>query len=249
MDGKAAEIKLEGVTDPRRAGESLNRPDESKLSSGRSLLSPFGLASPALASSCAVRCPAGMVGRGKPCAALSDGWLNAPTKRLLLEERPFGRLSPQLSQIATPDFRTQSCPRGTLIADQRRACAARPKGKNEESPGWSLLRTERFEFFPATGAGGQVARATPSLIQLTFTSHAGSLLLSSLKKVTFPPFPRTPLTCTPAASPCEPRSCRRTGKRCRRWTARSADADPSVRPDKCNPSSGSWPPQWSAAAR
>ena len=129
MDGKAAEIKLEGVTDPRRAGESLNRPDESKLSSGRSLLSPFGLASPALASSCAVRCPAGMVGRGKPCAALSDGWLNAPTKRLLLEERPFGRLSPQLSQIATPDFRTQSCPRGTLIADQRRACAARPKGK------------------------------------------------------------------------------------------------------------------------
>ena len=49
------------------------------LSSGRSLLSPFGLASPALASSCAVRCPAGMVGRGKPCAALSDGWLNAPT--------------------------------------------------------------------------------------------------------------------------------------------------------------------------
>ena len=144
---------------------------------------------------------------------------------------------------------TQLRPRGTLIADQRRACAARPKGKNEESPGWSLLRTERFEFFPATGAGGQVARATPSLIQLTFTSHAGSLLLSSLKKVTFPPFPRTPLTCTPAASPCEPRSCRRTGKRCRRWTARSADADPSVRPDKCNPSSGSWPPQWSAAAR
>ena len=79
-----------------------------------------------------------------------------------------------LSQSVTPDSRTQPCP------------AARPKGKNEESPGWSLLRTERFEFFPATGAGGQVARATPSLIQLTFTSHTGSLLLSSLKKVTFP---------------------------------------------------------------
>ena len=30
------------------AGESLNRPDESKLSSVRFLLSPFGLASPAL---------------------------------------------------------------------------------------------------------------------------------------------------------------------------------------------------------
>ena len=176
MDGKAAEIKLEGVTDPRRAGESLNRPDESKLSSGRSLLSPFGLASPALASSCAVRCPAGMVGRGKPCAALSDGWLNAPTKRLLLEERPFGRLSPQLSQIATPDFRTQSCPRGTLIADQRRACAARPKGKKAEARGRSLLQTGRFKFFPATGS--QAPMSPPSFIQSTFTSHTGSLVLS-----------------------------------------------------------------------
>ena len=46
-------------------------------------------------------------------------------------------------------------PRGTLIADQRRACAARPKGKNEESPGRSLLQTERFKFFPAAGAGRQ----------------------------------------------------------------------------------------------
>ena len=32
--------------------------------------------------------------------------------------------------------------------------------------------------------GGRVARATPSLIQSTFTSHTGSLLLSFLKKVT-----------------------------------------------------------------
>ena len=99
----------------------------------------------------------------------------------------------QQSQTDTNDQCIQSRPRGTLIADQRRACAARPKGKNEESPGWSLLRTERFEFFPATGAGGQVARATPSLIQLTFTSHAGSLLLSSLKKVTYPRPPVLPL--------------------------------------------------------
>ena len=140
MDGKAAEIKLEGVTDPRRAGESLNRPDESKLSSGRSLLSPFSLASPALASSCAVRCPAGMVGRGKPCAALSDGWLNAPTKRLLLEERPFGRLSPQLSQIATPDFRTRSCPRGTLIADQRGRAQHDRRGKRQKRAGGACSR-------------------------------------------------------------------------------------------------------------
>ena len=52
MDGKAAGFKLEGGTaahlPPPVAGESLNRPDESKLSSVRFLLSPFGLASPAL---------------------------------------------------------------------------------------------------------------------------------------------------------------------------------------------------------
>ena len=71
-DVKVKLIKL-GVALATRpvAGESLNRPDESTLSSGRSLLFPFGLASPALASSCAVRCPAGMVGRGK------QAWLTA----------------------------------------------------------------------------------------------------------------------------------------------------------------------------
>ena len=109
-------------------------------------------------------------------AYTSSERLKPPTfssrRRLLVAVLPNYRYPPPL--ILTPN----QCPRGTLIADQRRACAARPKGKNEESPGWSLLRTERFEFFPATGAGGQVARATPSLIQLTFTSHAGSLLLS-----------------------------------------------------------------------
>ncbi len=60
-----------------------------------------------------------------------------------------------LSQSVTPDSRTQPCP------------AARPKGKNEESPGWSLLRTERFKFFPATG-GRQVARATPCFHPIDF---------------------------------------------------------------------------------
>ena len=49
-DVKVKLIKLEGGTaaPPPVAGESLNRPDESKLSSVRFLLSPFGLASPAL---------------------------------------------------------------------------------------------------------------------------------------------------------------------------------------------------------
>ena len=50
-DVKVKLIKLEGRTAAPPApvaGESLNRPDESKLSSVRFLLSPFGLASPAL---------------------------------------------------------------------------------------------------------------------------------------------------------------------------------------------------------
>ena len=95
-------------------------------------------------------------------------------------------------------FALNQRPRGTLIADQRRAGKARPKGKNEESPGRSLLQTERFKFFPATG----VARATPSFIQSTFTSHTGSLLLSSLKKVTFSPSPRFPRIPSPAYALC-----------------------------------------------
>ena len=169
-----------------------------------------------------------------------------PTAEPLLKEKAFGGCFIQLSLVAALVRHTQLPPRGTLIADQRRACAARPKGKNEESPGWSLLRTERFEFFPATGAGGQ---GHFQLNSIDFYVTRRFFVTFFPEESNVPPSPRTPLTCTPAASPCEPRSCRRTGKRCRRWTARSADADPSVRPDKCNPSSGSWPPQWSAAAR
>ena len=45
-------------------------------------------------------------------------------------------------------------PRGTpiLIGEGWRS---QTKGENEKSPGWSLLQTERFKFFLATGAGGQ----------------------------------------------------------------------------------------------
>ena len=41
MDGKAAGFKLEVALATPVAGESLNRPDESKLSSVRFLLSPL----------------------------------------------------------------------------------------------------------------------------------------------------------------------------------------------------------------
>ena len=100
----------------------------------------------------------------------------------------------QQSQTDTNDQCTQPRPRGTLIADQRRACAARPKGKYEESSGWSLLRTERFEFFPATGAGGQVARATPSFIQLTFTSQHRFFVTFFTEESNVPLVPPSPPT-------------------------------------------------------
>ena len=89
----------------------------------------------------------------------------------LLDDRSY-----QLPQSANSASRTQPRPRGTLIADQRRACAARPKGKKAEARGRSLLQTGRFKFFPATGS--QAPMSPPSFIQSTFTSHTGSLVLS-----------------------------------------------------------------------
>ena len=75
-------------------------------------------------------------------------------------------------------------PRGTLIADQRRACAARPKGKHSRGRmALAPIRTREFslprERTEAGGGGRQVARATPSFIQSAFTSTAQpSLILS-----------------------------------------------------------------------
>ena len=67
-----------------------------------------------------------------------------------------------------------------------RACAARPKGKYSRGRmALAPIRTRRI--FPATGL---TPPAQPSnFIQAAFTSHTGSLLLSSLKKVTSPPPP------------------------------------------------------------
>ena len=48
---------------------------------------------------------------------------------------------------------TQLRPRGTLIADQRRACAARPKGKYSRGR-MALAPIRARRIFPATGAGG-----------------------------------------------------------------------------------------------
>ena len=51
----------------------------------------------------------------------------------------------QLSSITVQDECTQPRPRGTLIADQRRACAARPRG-NIQGDGWRLRRSGHAEF-------------------------------------------------------------------------------------------------------
>ena len=75
------------------AGESLNRPDESKLSSVRFLLSPFGLASPALRPA-ALSAATGRCWMRKSGAAGSNSWVEQPSgikstdnKRLLLGEK------------------------------------------------------------------------------------------------------------------------------------------------------------------
>ena len=62
----------------------------------------------------------------------------------------------QLSSITVQDECTQPRPRGTLIADQRRACAARPRG-NIQGNGWRLRRSGHAEFSLPRGRGGSAA--------------------------------------------------------------------------------------------
>ncbi len=57
------------------------------------------------------------------------------------------------------------------------------RGKSEESPGWSLLRTERFKFFPATGAaGGRQCRLPVLFKQLSCHTQVLCFFLDSRKK-------------------------------------------------------------------
>ena len=151
-----------------------------------------------------------------------------PTAEPLLKEKPFGECICQLSTPAMPDYQA---PVAADSAAGRRACAARPKGKySRERMALAPIRARRI--FPATGAGGrQVAKATPCFYPIDFHGdNTGSLLLSSLKKVTFPPVPRSlvpvPRLLTPSRT-ARPRTCRA----CAPWSGRSA------RPRK---------PRWSA---
>ena len=121
---------------------------------------------------------------------------------------------------ANSDLCVQLCPRGMLIADRRRACAARPKGKNEKLPGGSLLLSRQLKFFPATGAGRQVARATPCFHPIDFhiTTQPSLVLSWAPRKYRLPSSPpvfpayaissisysRVPM---PSFSPCSRPAC------------------------------------------
>ena len=87
-----------------------------------------------------------------------------PTAEPLLKEKPFGECICQLSTPAMPDYQA---PVAADSAAGRRACAARPKGKySRERMALAPIRARRI--FPATGAGRQVARATPCFHPIDF---------------------------------------------------------------------------------
>ena len=96
-----------------------------------------------------------------------------PAAEPLLKEKPFGECIFQLSPIAVQRLHSYSTrPRGTLIADQRRACAARPKGKYSRGTDGACADPDT-RIFPATGAYSPTPPS--SLIQSTFTSQRSLL--------------------------------------------------------------------------
>ena len=95
-----------------------------------------------------------------PVSATGSGGLRAsppPTAEPLLKEKPFGSRSLQQSIAVALDFRIQ------LFAPVTRRCNRR--GAGEARPGGAAVPPSSY-------------------INLTFSSYTGSLLLSSLKKVT-----------------------------------------------------------------
>ena len=139
-----------------------------------------------LVASLALHPPVSATGSGGFRA--SSGSLHSPPSpprgRLLVTVLSYTRFPLRL--IPTPNHR----PRGTLIADQR-GRAQHDQGGKQEANGGKLAFIRAVQAF--TCHGGRVARATPSFIQLTFTSHAaffGTFLGS--KKVPFSSFPSFP---------------------------------------------------------
>ena len=106
----------------------------------------------------------------------------------------------QLSQSITLVSRIQLCPVARRC--NRRGRAQHDHRGNIQGDGWRLRRSGHAEFsLPRVHA----AMSPFGLTQLTFTSQTGSLLLSSLKKVTFPPSSLSLPSVTFSLSPDRPR--------------------------------------------
>ena len=175
-------IWLEGGTaaPPPAAGKTLNRSVWSKLLPGDSSFSPMVW----------LRQPA-PIKIGVPQGRCLSTFARRTYLRLL-DDRSY-----QLPQSANSASRTQPRPRGTLIADQRRACAARPKGKySRERMALAPIRARRI--FPATGhARSQLFRLPTSFNQLSRHNAAFFGTFLGSKKVPSSSFPLFPSSFRP----------------------------------------------------
>ena len=84
----------------------------------------------------------------------------------------------------------------------RKGWRSQTKGGKQEANGGKLAFIRAVQAFTCPAEG---PRPLPGFIQLTFTSQTGSLLLSSLKKVTFPPSTLSPPSVTSSPAPDRPR--------------------------------------------
>ena len=101
--------------------------------------------------------------------------------------------SHQLSQSAKSDSRAQPLPRGSGQRSWTQGVRSTTEGEIFKGTDGACA-DPGTQNFPCRGARTQPTFPPSSFISLTFTSHTGSLLLSSLKKVTFPSFLRPPIS-------------------------------------------------------
>ena len=112
-----------------------------------------------------------------------------PAAELLLKEKPFGDCAHQLSPIAASDFRAQPSHPWQRTAQLDAGLAKPDRGGKQEANGGKLAFIRAVQAFTCHGGGqGHFQFKTSS-----FSVHnTGSLLLSSLKKVTSPVGPFGP---------------------------------------------------------
>ena len=84
----------------------------------------------------------------------------------------------------------------------RKGWRSQTKGGKQEANGGKLAFIRAVQAFTCPA---EWSEPLPVFIQLTFTSQTGSLLLSSVKKVTFPPSSLSPPSVTSSPAPDRPR--------------------------------------------